>query len=57
MTTEPVPQPPGEDPDVAPSGDPEPIPTEPLPERTQPGEDPGVAPDPPEVEPPEDPRP
>jgi hypothetical protein len=57
MSSDPIAPQPGEDPDVAPSGDPDPIPTEPLPEQTQPGEDPGVAPDRPEVEPAEDPRP
>ena len=55
MTT--TPQEPLPDPDVVPSGDPDPIPTEPLPEQTSPGEDPGVAPGDPEIEPPQDPRP
>jgi len=53
MTT--TPQEPAPDPEVVPSGDPNPIPTEPLPE--QPGEDPGALPDEPEIEPPADPRP
>jgi hypothetical protein len=55
MTT--TPQEPLPDPEVVPSADPDPIPTDPLPERGQPGEDPGVPPDQPEIEPPEDPRP
>ncbi len=56
MSTQPIPEPgPGDAPDVVPSGDPPPIPTDPVP--ASPGEDPGVAPDQPEVEPPTDPRP
>ncbi len=43
MTT--TPQEPGADPDIVPSGDPTPIPTEPVTE-PQPGEDPGTIPDP-----------
>jgi hypothetical protein len=50
MTTDPYVPRPGEDPDVVPSGDPEPIPTEPLPDRTPPGEEP-------DVNPPHDPEP
>jgi len=38
MTT--TPQEPAPDPEVVPSGDPNPIPTEPLPEQPTPGEDP-----------------
>jgi len=51
MTT--TPQEPEPNPEVVPSGDPSPIPTEPLPEQPAPGEDP----DQPEIEPPSDPRP
>ena len=43
MTT--TPQEPGSDPDVVPSGDPEPIPTDPLPE-VDPHEDPQTQPAP-----------
>ena len=55
MTTTPAePEP---TPEVVPSGDPAPIQTDPLPERTQPGEDPGVPPDQPEIVPSSDPLP
>jgi hypothetical protein len=50
MTSDPYVPNPDEDPDVVPSRDPEPIPTEPLPERTPPGEEP-------DVNPPQDPLP
>jgi hypothetical protein len=42
MTT--TPSDPLPDPDVVPSGDPDPIPTEPLPEQTPPGEEPDISP-------------
>ena len=45
MTTDPSAPEPGDDPDVVPSGDPDPIPTPDLPEPTDPGEDPGVPPE------------
>lgn len=57
MSIDPAAPQPDPEPDVVPSGDPAPIPTEPLPEHAQPGEDPGVVPDHPELDPLEDPRP